>query len=89
MSERLKRGFLLGGCGLENNLKEVAIGVDATLLCGAVAMPLYADFVPSHFNDQVELESENWPHTAKPCGGLAQLKVQLYEPFRGNIEAKP
>jgi len=85
---------------LKNQLKKVAIGVDAICLASddsgseanirtGVVSSLYADFVPSHLDDQVDLDSENWPHLAKPCGRLTQRSAQLHESFRGNIGAKP
>jgi len=93
-------GVFTGGGGLKNQLKKVAIGIDTTCFASdnsgsetnirvGIFSFLYADFVPSHLDDQVDLDSENWHHSAKPCGGLTQRRVQLHESFRGNIGAKP
>lgn len=85
---------------MKNQFKKDATCIDATYFAsdnsgsetnikvGIVSL-LYADFVPSHLDDQVDLDSENCPRSAKPCEGLTQRRVQLHEFFRGNIGAKP
>ena len=85
---------------MKNQLKKVAIGIDTTCFASdnsgsetnirvGIVSSMYAGFIPSHLDNQVEIDSENWPHSAKPCGGLTQRRVQLHESFRGNIGAKP
>lgn len=84
---------------MKNQLKKIAIGVDATRLARdnsgsetnirvVIAMSLYADFVPSHFDDQVDLDYENYHHSARPCAEFTQRRVQLDKSSRGNVGAK-
>ena len=85
---------------MENRLKMIAIGVGKT--CSAsdnsdseaniravIVSSTYADFVPSHLDNQVDLDSENWPNLTKPCGRLTQGRLQLHGFLRGNFGAKP
>lgn len=85
---------------MENKLKKIAIGLGTTCwasdnsdseanIRAGIVSSLYADFVPSDLDDQIDLDSENWPHLAKPRGRLTQRRLQLHEFFRENIGAKP
>lgn len=85
---------------MKNQLNKVAISVDATCLTSdnsgsettirmVIASPLYTDFLTTHLDNQVEIDSENCPHSSKPCGGLAHRRVPLRESLGGNIGAKP
>lgn len=92
-------GVFTGGGGLKKKLKRVVIGIDTTCFAiknsgsetnirMVIASRLYTDFLTNHLDNQVEIDSENWPHSFKPCGILVHRRVPLREFLGGNIGAK-
>lgn len=63
-------------------------GSEANLMA-VIVLTVYKNFVRGRFDDQVDLDSDNWPRSSKPCGIVTQRRVKVHRFLHVNFAVKP
>ncbi len=63
-----------------------AFTIFSVIICHVIELSAWKTFL--NLSDRFNLDLENWPYFAAPCGRFTRCRVQLLESLRGNIGAK-